>query len=965
MTRTQSKGRHAFVALIFSGLLTGTVHSQEVFTRLNNPVEIDIPATGVPTIQAQSEADAAFAIGYMHARDRLFQMDYTRRLADGTVSELLGPAALSTDIQLRTLGFKRSADKSLRAFSDETTVILQGYADGVNSWLKNNPLPPEYAGLEISQVRPWLPIDSVAVAKLVAFNLSNDLDEIDNTIALSTFQQVGEQAGFNGTALYFEDLYRAAPPDDRVSVPGFLGISSNKKTDDIAAAAESQDGSDIAAFDYDAADLALAHNIANVWNSEPILSALKGGPDSDKGSNVWAIAADRSDTGYPLIANDPHLSLDYPSTFYPLHVNVVAGGEETLNVSGVGFPGAPVVAQGCNTTLCWGSTVHPIDETDFYFETIQTNLFGLPSHTVYKGQAEPIVWIFQSYFANQIGDGIDDNIKRQNVGYDAGGITFIVPRRIDGPILSLDLANKRAVSMQYTGFAATKEIEAFFEMAKAADLEAFEVALTKFDFGSQNFGVADVFGNIAYLTGGEIPVREDLQTLNAPDGVPPMFIRDGTGNSLNEWMMTTNPQLNQSTPFEIIPVDEMPNLINPASGYIANANNDPVGVSLDNNVLNQLRPGGGLYYISQGMYSSYRQGRLDRLAQAALADGGTVGVAEMQAWQANNQLMDAELIMPYVMQALNRAAADDAWPGIAQFLADPRLGPVSELFANWDYSTPTGLAEGYDPGGNPFAAQEPDSASIGHSAAATIYSLWRSLAIGNTIDATIEGLDAAIGQDVIGPNRPGNRDSFNAFKNLLDAFPQQKGIGVSGINFFTNPEAPTPEDARDFVILGSLKQALDLLASDEFAPAFNNSTNPTDYRWGKLHRIVFSHPLGDALSVPNGLFGLRTVPGLEGVARAGGYQVLDASTHSVRAKTLDGFMFGSGPARRFFASMNPSGVQASQIIPGGQSGVITSGQQYVNQLVFWLVNAYQTLFIDAEFVRTISDEKILLSPAGN
>ena len=167
------------------------------------------------------------------------------------------------------------------------------------------------------------------------------------------------------------------------------------------------------------------------------------------------------------------------------------------------------------------------------------------------------------------------------------------------------------------------------------------------------------------------------------------------------------------------------------------------------------------------------------------------------------------------------------------------------------------------------------------------------------------------------------------------------------------------------MILGSLKQALDLLASDEFAPAFNNSTNPTDYRWGKLHRIVFSHPLGDTLSVPNGLFGLRTVDGLPGVARAGGYQVLDASTHSVRGKTLNGFMFGSGPARRFVASMNPSGIDASQILPGGQSGVITSGPLYVNQLVLWLVNAYQTLFIDAEFVRTIADDKILLSPASN
>jgi penicillin amidase len=309
---------------------------------------------------------------------------------------------------------------------------------------------------------------------------------------------------------------------------------------------------------------------------------MKNDGETDKGSNFWAVSSEHTENGFPLIANDPHLSLDYPSVFYPAHVAT----EDGLNVAGVQFPGAPITAQGCNETLCWGSTVHPVDETDFYFESIKTNSFGLPTHTVYKGQQEPLVWMFQSYFVNQIGDEVMNNKERANIGYTNGGLTFLVPRRGYGPILSLDTENAQAVSMQFTGFGPTKEVEAFLEMSRAKNTEEFGVALTKFDFGSQNFAVADTQGNVAYYTGAEVPLREDLQTMMQPDGVPPMFIRDGSGEHMNEWMPLGEPDMNQSTPFAVIPFDEMPHQINPDRGYIANANNDPVGVSLDNNVLN-------------------------------------------------------------------------------------------------------------------------------------------------------------------------------------------------------------------------------------------------------------------------------------------------------------------------------------------------------------------------------------------
>ncbi len=938
--------------LILACGLSLNISAQTQVNGLMNPAEVLYPETQIPTVKAQSMADVAFMNGYLHARDRLFQMDYLRRIASGRVAELVGAAGLPTDIQLRTIGFRRAALRSYQAASGESKVILRSYANGVNAYLHSHDLPVEYSGLELTSIPRWTPLDSLAIVKLIAFQLSNDLQELDWTVAIGTFQQVGQAAGFDGTALFMEDLYRAAPPDDRVTVPGFLESIGGQM---LGSKNQAMDYKNFT--QYTDKEINLAKELSNEWNATADLKNLRNDGSKDFGSNTWAIAADKTESGFPMVANDPHLDLSYPSVFYPIHLVIENEGTVSYSAAGVGFPGAPVIAQGCNMHLCWGSTVHPVDETDFYFEDIKTNLFGLPAFTVYNGVEEPIQYIFQQYYANQIGDGIMDNIEDQHVGYDAGGITYIVPRRNYGPILKVDRAKSQAISMQYTGFSATQEAQAFLDMTRATTVDEFHQALSNFDVGSQNFSVADIHGDIGYFTGAEVPIREDLQTLMAPDGAPPMFIRDGTGAHKNEWMPVANPQVNQAENHEIIPEAEMPQWKNPAQGYFANANNDPIGVSLDNNVLNQIRPAGGLYYISQGGYSTYRMGRIDRLIKAKIANDGKVSVNDMKAWQANNQLLDAELIMPHIMTAFNNAAANDAWPGIAQFLADPRITATLEKFIIWDYSTPTGVAEGYDPFENPFALSAPTENEINQSVAATIYSVWRSMIVKNTIDATIKGYDAAIGQDVLAPNLPGSKHAINGLKHLLDSFPQNHGIGASGINFFTNPQAPTPEDARDYVILASLKQALDLLASDEFTPAFRNSNNIMDYRWGKLHRITFSHALGASLSVPNGLFGLSTIDGLQGVPRSGGYQVLDASGHSVRASTLNGFMFDAGPARRMVATMTDTGPAVEQIIPGGQSGVITDGALYVNQLFFWLTNNYLPLIINPAIIDQIQIRK--------
>ena len=162
------------------------------------------------------------------------------------------------------------------------------------------------------------------------------------------------------------------------------------------------------------------------------------------------------------------------------------------------------------------------------------------------------------------------------------------------------------------------------------------------------------------------------------------------------------------------------------------------------------------------------------------------------------------------------------------------------------------------------------------------------------------------------------------------------------MQFFNVPgipnDATTANTRRDILILKSMADTLELLSSDAFAPAYNKSTNLGDYRWGKLHRIVFRHPLGGPYNTPpaGGAFP-APMAGLQGIPTDGGFEVVDASSHSPRANTLDGFMFSSGPNRRMVSEATSTGIKAVTSLPGGISGRL-GDPLYINLLRPWLTN---------------------------
>ncbi len=967
--------------VFFTGLLPAATHAQPTeLSGLGNDAFIFRDSNGIPHICAGSERDAFFMQGYAEAEDRFFQMDTLRHTFSGTLAELVGQGALASDVQLRTFGLRRAAEASLAAYQaaglSDTMAALDAYAKGVNRYLESHPLPPEYAALELTQVAPWTALDSVTLVKGLAFGLSFDLLELDLTIQAGTYAAVGAALGFDGLALLFEDTTRHAPFDPTVSIPQAATTGSPKGAY----------SSEIAV--PDPRTVALARQYRQKAARVPLLEKAMNRRASDEGSNWWLVSAEKSETGFAMLANDPHLALNTPSTFYEVHLiasaeeqcgidpSLAAGtvafrgdggadfrgnpppvplrgdppfvplrgnGAVGLDANGVSFAGIPTLVLGCNTAICWGATVNPMDVTDVYQEVLVVDpQTGVPVATVFDGQQEPLVLIPQTYMFNVLGDQMADNLADAGIGPLEGGLTMVVPRRNNGPIVQVDASGTPVIgfSVQYTGWSASLEIEAFRRFLHAGDVNDFADGLQYFDVGSQNFSFADVAGNIAYFTSAELPIREDLQTLGSPaGGVPPFLIRDGTHTLPHEWMAIQNPQPQQSLGFEILPFSEMPQVVNPQAGYVVNANNDPVGNTLDNNVLNEVRPGGGAFYLSPG-YASLRVGRVGRMMEALLEGGGKASVEELEQMQANNQLLDAELVAPYLIAAFANASDDGAPAELAALVGDPDPGiaeAVIRLMA-WDYSTPTGIPEGYDPGDDPQNLPQPGAEEINHSVAATLWSTFRGQAVANVIDSTLTALG-------LGDVLPDSRSAYKALAHHLMQFDSQHGVGASGVDFFQGPEGLTPEQSRDLILLQSLRQALDLLASDEFAAAFGGSTDQNDYRWGYLHRIEFDHLLGGPFSIPPA-GGFQPVSAeLRGVARSGGYEAVDASSHSARADDLDDFMFGAGPARRFVGLLDPGGIVAEQIVPGGESGVVVS-PHYASELGRWLTNDYHPLLLD-------------------
>jgi penicillin amidase len=318
------------------------------------------------------------------------------------------------------------------------------------------------------------------------------------------------------------------------------------------------------------------------------------------------------------------------------------------------------------------------------------------------------------------------------------------------------------------------------------------------------------------------------------------------------------------------------------------------------------------------------------MVRAAVARG-RITTADVIDQQADVTALDGQFFAPLITTALGRARRSDT-PQLAALARDPRIVEAVNRLGRWNRTYPTGIPEGYDSGDRDGTLSTPSRQEIDNSVAATLFALWRGRFIGTVIDKHVAQISPQLPV-------PGDSDSVEALRQLLVDFDTRKGVGRSGIDFFAVPGIADPAERRDFLILSSVGDALTLAAGETFASAFGRSTDQSTYRWGKLHRLTLSSPVGAPYTIPSpGNRFTSPLPGLPGIPFDGGSNVPDVSGPNLRADSPDRFTIQLIPNRRFVAQ--PAGIvgmRSVDSLPGGASEDL-GGKFEQNLLRDWLTN---------------------------
>lgn len=455
---------------------------------LSAPVEIVRDTYGIPHITASNDHDLYFAQGYVHAQDRLFQMDMERRLARGELSEVYGERAFFADRLFRHLGFAARAPGILASLPEETKEIVQAYCEGVNAAMAAlRAWPVEFRILR-TPPREFIPEDVAAIGLLKSFGLAQWQEEV--TLYRAWRKLPREKA---------EEFMPRVPAGSPVVAPGFAASAPVELFPSV-----------------------LFDGLASLRRSV-------GDLPRSGGSNAWAVSGERSATGRPILANDPHILLPSPSLWYEIHL--AAPG---VDVYGVSFPGAPSVVIGHNPDIAWGFTNVMLDDADFFVERVDGD------RVMFRRE-----WIPMTKRVEKI------RVRGKKEE------TLTVWETPHGPVLSPVLPeSSAALALRWVGFDGGDALGALHALNRARNRKEFLAALSGFPHPAQNIVYADREGNIGVVTAGRIPVRK------GGGGLLP--VPGDTGEW--EWAGT-------------VPFSENPRVWNPPERVVVAANFPPAGNS--------------------------------------------------------------------------------------------------------------------------------------------------------------------------------------------------------------------------------------------------------------------------------------------------------------------------------------------------------------------------------------------------
>jgi penicillin amidase len=485
--------------------------------RIDNPygeATVRYDDAGVPHITAENERALYFAVGYVQANDRLFQMDLQRRLMEGNLSAAFGAQALDSDRFHRRMGFDDAANASWRRIRDsEAGDGVRAYTEGVNRYIEAEPTPFEFRANDYAPTE-WTPQDTIIVGKLIAWDLTGDFRDLRGRTIQRQFPDRREAIA---------DLYPDRLDHDDAIVDNAVGGEPRPSlaAPDGGAPGDVPGNGDLAAL-YE--------------------SLRPHQPDRGLGSNSWVVGGSYTDDGSPIVANDPHLSLTVPPVWYEQHLRVTDGTEETMDVRGVAFPGVPTVVIGANDDIAWGFTNVGADQTDLY-------TYRRPSADTYRYRGETRELAVHNETI-PVADGRDR--------------TVTIRRTVHGPLLPRETPGGRtSVAVSWVGLGDTRESRAIYELNGAEDLEGVREVMRRFDSPTQSFVAADVDGGGTYFRiTGRYPVRRIDNRSVTGDRV-----FDGTAARM-EWPGFEPYGRTNWSAFQ--PYDRVPEVRNP--GYLATAN---------------------------------------------------------------------------------------------------------------------------------------------------------------------------------------------------------------------------------------------------------------------------------------------------------------------------------------------------------------------------------------------------------
>lgn len=537
---------------------------RHVLPGLAEPAVVTFDEWAVPSIAAGTELDVMRVQGFMHASDRLWQMELFQRVARGRLAELFGPIALDADRLARTLDLWSAAGRELDDMAESEQALLEAYAEGVNARIASwrGPWPPEFLILGIEPQR-WSPQASLSIGRIMSLDLSEWREELDRITALATLDADHRRALGAGYPAWGPTILQDTLPSG--TAPPRIAFAETPMPPDPGAAASSPD---------------------------PLTYLSRFGFHA---SNSWALAGSRTADGVPLLANDMHLALRAPSTWY---LNSIVAEDSDLAVAGLSIPGAPGVIVGLNRGVAWSFTNAEVDDADFIVESINLDgsmyrdpddwrPFRTRTEEIHvRGRDEPETWVVRSTARGPV---ITDVVP-------AGGLTL---------------------SLLWTGLEPGGPFAALLRMNRASDVDAFVEAVAHFRSPHQNVIYAASSGEIGYRMAGSVPLRR------TGEGASPISFERLPAGWPGFW-----------------PPEAMPALRDPGRGYLVSANNL------------QARPlfgRVGAYYPAP-----FRARRIDDLVSRA----SDWTVEDMREAQLDSHSLWAERYRPRAVRAARRAGLD-------------------------------------------------------------------------------------------------------------------------------------------------------------------------------------------------------------------------------------------------------------------------------------------------------------------